>query len=167
MTAAKSTELAGASAGPLQLSGTSARTSVTFDVGVRQKISASLAAANVAATGAPDRVFLNLENVRGLDDSVAFNVYVNLPDGADPLKHPENRAGSIALFGVRKATRKDGEHAGNGVTFVLDISHVIDALHLQGKLDAAALDVQLVPLRPVPASSKVSIERIRVFRQSK
>jgi len=38
-----------------------------------------------AAPSAPDRVFLNLENVRGLNDATAFNVYINVPVGAAAL----------------------------------------------------------------------------------
>src|SRR5262249_960538 len=113
----------------------------------------------------PDRIFLNLENVRGLNDATAFNVYINLPEGADPAQHPDNLAGSIALFGVRKATRGSDRHSGDGLTFVLEITHVIDTLHLAGALDAPQLHVRLVPLKPVPEAAQVSIGRISVFRQ--
>ena len=70
------------------------------------------------------------------------------------------------MFGVRKATLKDEAHAGDGLTFVLDISHVIDTLHLAGALSAKEIHVRLVPLRPVPEAAKVSIGRISLFRQS-
>ena len=119
-----------------------------------------------AKPSTPDRVFLNLENVRGLNDATAFNVYINLPDGEDPAKHPEHLAGSVALFGVRKASLVNEEHAGDGLTFVLEISHVIDTLHLAGAQNLAHLDVRLVPQRPVPESAQISIGRISVFRQS-
>ena len=51
-------------------------------------------------------------------------------------KHPELKAGSIALFGVRKATMADAQHAGNGLTYVLEITDVVDRLHLAGALNA-------------------------------
>jgi tyrosinase len=96
---------------------------------------------------------------------IAFNVYINLPDGEDPAKHPDRLAGSIALFGVRKATLADTKHAGNGLTFVLEITHVIDTLHLAGALSVSQLHVRLVPLKPVPQAAQISIGRISVFRQ--
>ena len=76
-------------------------------------------------------------------------------------------SGSVGLFGVRKASLVDDQHAGNGLTFVLDISHVIDKLHLSGALDAAQLHVRLVPVKPVAEASNITIGRISVFRQGK
>jgi tyrosinase len=143
--------------------GTDARARVTLNNTVRRKVTASLT--NASETKPPDRIFLNLENVRGLNDSVVCNVYINLPEGEDPAKHPECKAGSIALFGVRKATMKDGEHSGNGLTFVLEITNIIDRLHLAGTLDGGHLDVRLVPRNPVSKGARVSIDRISIFRQ--
>jgi tyrosinase len=162
--APQNVELLGANDGALNLVGAEARTSIAVDPAVRAKVSASLTAAPQAA--APDRVFLNLENIRGLNDATIFNVYVNAPEGEDPAQHPENLAGSVALFGVRKASRADTEHAGDGLTYVLEITDIIDALHLQGSLTSNKLDVRIVPLNPVPESAKISIGRVSVFRQA-
>jgi tyrosinase len=160
----KTVELLGANTQSIRLAGTEARSAVALDASVQRKLSNNLRSV-AASSAAPDRVFLNLENVRGLNDATAFNVYVNLPEGADPAKYPDHLAGSVALFGVRKATLSDDKHAGDGLTFVLEISHVIDALHLAGGLDVSKLDVRLVPVKPVPEAAQVSIGRISVFRQ--
>lgn len=164
MAGPKTAELLGANQQSLSLTGAEARTSVALDTAVRAKVATSFATA--AGGGAPDRVFLNLENVRGLNDATVFSVYINVPDGEDPAKHPELRAGGIALFGVRKATMTDDKQAGDGLTFVLEITHIIDALHLAGNLNISQLHVRLVPRKPVPESAQVSIGRISVFRQS-
>ena len=74
---AKKVELLGANAGSLRLSGAEARTSVKLDTSVQRKVSASLTA---AAPSVPDRIFLNLENVRGANDATTFSVYINVPD---------------------------------------------------------------------------------------
>ncbi len=165
MAGPKSAELMGAS-GSLRVSGTEARASVPLDAAVQFSVTRSLRSAATAANPAPDRVFLNLENVRGLNDATAFSVYINVPDGDDPAKHPELKAGSIALFGVRKATEADAQHAGDGLTFVLEITDVIDKLHLDGALNANQLHVRLVPRLPVPDAAQISIGRISVYRQS-
>jgi tyrosinase len=167
---AKNVELVGANQAPMPIAGSEARsTAVTFDRSMRRKVAASLAAPAeaVAPTDAavPDRVFLNLENVRGLSDTTALQVYVGVPEGASPTEYPERLAGSVAFFGVRKATVADGEHAGQGLTFVLDITHIIDALHLSDALDIDALDVRIVPVKPVPEAAQVTIGRVSIFRQ--
>jgi tyrosinase len=136
-----------------------------LDAAVQRKVITSLQTAATAEKPAPDRIFLNLENVRGLNDATAFSVYINLPEGDDPARHPELLAGSIALFGVRKATLADGQHAGNGLTFVLEITHVIDALHLAGALNLSQLRIRLVPVKPVSEAAQISIGRISIFRQ--
>jgi tyrosinase len=165
VTSGKNVELVGANPGSLSITGSDVRTSVKLDPVVRRKVSASLAVTAQAA--APDRVFLNLENVRGLVDSTAFHVYVDLPDGANPADHPERMAGSIALFGVRKASVTDEAHAGQGLTFVLEITKIVDTLHLNNALDVDAINVRIVPVRPVPENAKVSIGRISIFRQGR
>jgi tyrosinase len=165
MTTGKNVEMVGASQGPLEITGSEARTAVQMNKSVRQKVAKSLAMA--PETASPDRIFLNLENVRGLVDATAFHVYVGLPEGADPADHPELLAGSISLFGVRKATLTEGEHGGQGLTFVLDITNIVDALHLQNALEVDSLNVRIVPVKPVPQSAQIRVGRIRIFRQGR
>jgi tyrosinase len=161
----KTVELLGANKQSLRLTGSEAKDAVVLDSAVQQKLTASLRSAATAAA-APDRVFLNLEHVRGLHNGTAFDVYINVPEGADPAQYPDNLAGTIGLFGVRKATVTDDKHAGTGLTFVIEISHIIDALHLSGALNAGQLHVRLVPVTPVPEAAKISIGHIKVYRQS-
>ena len=61
---------------------------------------------------------------------------------------------------------RDKKVVDDGLTFVLEITHVIDTLHLAGALNVAQLQVRLVPIRPVPEAAQVSIGRISIFRQS-
>jgi len=161
----KNVELVGASPRGVELKGSEATTVVTLDTSVRKKVTASLSAVAKAAAPAPDRVFLNLENVTGFADATAFKVYVGVPTGADPAQHADKLAGSIALFGVASASEPDGDHGGKGLTFVLEITDVVDTLHLQNALDVDKLDVRLVPLRPVHEKAQIKIGRISIFRQ--
>jgi tyrosinase len=161
----KNAELLGANQGSLRVVGAEVKTSLALDPSVQRKVAQKLESIAGAAPTPPDRVFLNLENVRGLYDAAAFNIYVNLPDDENPAKHPDVLAGSVALFGVRKATVASGGQGGDGLTFVLDITHVIDALHLAGAFNLAKLQVRLVPLKPVPESAQISIGRVSVYRQ--
>jgi tyrosinase len=163
----KTVELLGANNQSLRLVGNQAVASVGLDPAVQRKVSASLRGVAAAAPTVPDRIFLNLENVRGIEDATTFKVYINVPEGEDPANYPDHLAGSIALFGVRKATVTDGQHAGDGLTFVIEITRIVDRLHLAGAFDANQLHVRLVPLRPVPERAQISIGRISVFRQSR
>jgi tyrosinase len=158
-------ELLGASKGGLSLTGSEASASVHLDHAVRGRVSSSLHGM-AGGTPTPDRVFLNLENVRGSNDATAFSVYINVPEGEDPAKHPELKAGNVGLFGLSKASAMDGPHAGDGLTFVIEITHVIDTLHLAGALNVNQLHVRLVPNRPVPDAKPITIGHISIFRQS-
>ena len=162
--ASKKVELIGANQGPLALQGNGADSSVTLDPAAKTKVVNSLSFAP-QKPAPPDRVFLNLENVRGTADATALHVYVGVPEGANPSQHPENLAGNIALFGVRKASDPQGEHAGQGLTYVLDISKIIDKLHLEDRLQQNWLKISVVPVKPIPDETKVSIGRISVYRQ--
>src|SRR5437764_6605483 len=104
VTVGRNVELVGANQTALPIRGSGARTTVKLDPDVRGKVAASLARAR--ETAAPDRVFLNLENVRGARDSFVLSVYINLPEGAKPSEHPELLAGSVGLFGLRTASQK-------------------------------------------------------------
>jgi len=167
MATPRNVELLGANTQSLRVVGADTRTSVALDQSVREKVANSLRAVATAQPAAPDRVFLNLENVRGKNDATAFRVYVGLADNEDPATHPEKLAGKIALFGVRKASLPNDEHAGNGLTFVLEITHLIDAMHLAGSLNTPNISVRLVPTHPVPEAAEVSIGRVSVFRQGR
>jgi tyrosinase len=159
----KNVELVGANQGALAIKGAGVRTTVRLDPEVRGKVSASLASA--AETAQPDRVFLNLENVRGTHDASVLNVYVNLPEGANPSDHPEHLAGSVGLFGLRRASLADAEHGGEGLNFVLEITDAFDALHLDDALDVDSLQVKIVPHQPVPDQADITVGRVSIYRQ--
>jgi len=159
---AKDVELMGASTGSLRLAGGDATTSVKLDVAIRNKVAQSLRVA-AAAPAAPDRVFLNLENVRGEKDGVAFSVYVNRK--GENQEDANHLAGTIGLFGLSSASAPNGEHAGDGLGYTLEITHIVDAMHLAGGFDVSDLDVRIAPLQPVPDDAQVTIGRISLYRQ--
>lgn len=153
----KNVELVGANEQPVRVAGRAeSRASVRLQEGPRQRMQESIARATQEGPGAapPNRVFLNLENVRGLSDAAAFEVFVN-----------GRSAGSVALFGVTEASSSNEEHAGAGLNFVLEISSIVDELHLENALNANALDVRIVPVRNVPEEANVTIGRLSVVRQ--
>jgi tyrosinase len=160
-------ELVGAVERPLRIAGRDeVRATLRLDEPARRKMTANLAA-EASEDAAPDRVFLNLENVRSLSDATVLQVYVNVPEGANPADHPDHLAGSVGLFGAHQATASDEEHGGAGLTFVLEITQVVNTLHERNELDTNALDVRIVPFDEVPDEAEVSIGRVSVFRQGR
>jgi tyrosinase len=159
-------ELVGANDDAVTVRGPAA-SQVRLDAGMRRSVTAGFAAGAGADAGpaATDRVLLNLENVRGQADASAFRVYVGVPDGEDVDAHPDLLAGSVAPFGLRKATQPDGEQAGQGLNFVFDITRIVNQLHAAGSFDVEHLPVRIVPVRDLPDEAQVSIGRISIFRQ--
>ena len=156
-------ELVGANQQALPIKGAGATTSVKLNSEIQQKVVRSLSVASEKA--APDRIFLNLENVRGTFDASVLSVYIDLPENAKPGDHPELMAGSVGLFGLRRASAKDGEHAGQGLNFVLEITKIVDALHLRNALDPNALRVRIVPHRAIPDKAEITVGRVSIYRE--
>jgi tyrosinase len=157
-------ELLGASATGLRLAADSpVRATVGLDTQTRKRVSASLAGAE--SLGQPDRVFLNLENIMSDNNALILQVFVGLSDQDGASAAPAMAAGTVSLFGVAKASRSDAPHGGNGISAVLEISHIIDSLHLADNFSVDELAVEVVPFGDVPEGAEVSIGRISLYRQ--
>jgi tyrosinase len=156
-------ELVGASEQPVAVT-TATSTDVRLATGTRTP-TAARGARDVTGAGSGGRFFLNLENVRGQSDAAAFSVYVGVPAGESVEAHPELAAGAVAPFGLRKASDPNGEQAGAGLTFVLDITRIVHELHADDLSDVASLPVQVVPDRDLPERARITIGRISVYRQ--
>lgn len=144
------------------------------DVPVRTLVILEPAAvsAGVASMGATEagkqvsRLYLALESVRGKAPSPLLDVYINVPDGADPLGHPELLAGSLTLFGLNVASRPDGAHGGNGLSYTLDISDLAQRMADAGNFDPSQVRVTLVPGEQISEESAITVERISVLKRS-
>lgn len=145
-------ELMGSHDGALQLSSSGLRATVRLDRNVRNKVSNTLRSASVSSL--PDRAYLQLENVRGTRDATKLNIHVN-----------GETAGTVALFGLRRASLQDGEHGGSGLTLSVDITEIIDKLFLEDQLDVESLDVRVTPDSAIPKDADISVGRISVFRE--
>ena len=147
-----STELLGTHDQTLKVGSAGVRATVKLNSTVKNTMLETLAS---AAKQAPDRAYLQLENVRGTRDANTLDVYVN-----------GQSAGSIALFGLRRASLKDGEHGGSGLSLELDITDIIDALHLEQAFEADLLDVRIQPDQSISDGEEISIGRIGVYREN-
>lgn len=160
---AQGMEMLGASATDLVFEHGGIRAPVTLDTAVQRKLSTSLNLESLSTV--PDRVYLKIEGVTGTAGAIALDVFVDLPVDARPAERDRIRVGRIGLFGLRQASDKKGQHGGAGLSFTLDITDIMDDLHLQGALSDHMIQVSLLPLQPVSGSAPVRVGRFSVHRE--
>lgn len=121
------------------------------------------ASARRAAAPGEGRTFLNIENITGTGPPGSYKIYVNVPEGEDPADHPAHFVGTLPLFGIGEQSSDEGTHGGSGLTIVREITELVKRLRRESDWDESNLDVEFVPLRPVPEGSDVKIGRISVY----
>ncbi|HEY1055370.1 MAG TPA: tyrosinase family protein [Emticicia sp.] len=151
-------ELVGASSSPLKVDATGAHTDIKLDSSGWNTVARSLKMNNMVkrldAEKLPDQVYLQLEGIKGNEDSVVCSVSVN-----------NQYAGHLSLFGLRKATQKDGQHGGGGLTVRFDISDIVDKLELTNSIDVDALDVHIQPVNIIAEGNELTIDRVSIYRE--
>ena len=159
----KTPELIGASDEPVQVTGATGA-AVRLDPSSTRSLRRSLEnVADARERAEPARIFLKLEGIRGTSDAAIYHVYIGLPQGADPAEYRDRLAGTVSLFGISAASDPNGPTAGSGINQVLEITEIVDALHLSGD-DLERLDVRFVPATPAVARANFSISRLSVFK---
>lgn len=145
-------ELVGASETLLQLEGNrTIQTRVVFGNSWK-KVQKSFV--EISESNLPNQVYLQLEEVKGGMDANVLTVSVN-----------GQEAGSFPLFGLRNASKSDGHHGGMGLTFLLDITNIIDDLHLDNTSNFnAPLDISISPNTTIPDGQKISVGRVSIYR---
>ncbi|MBE1507936.1 tyrosinase family protein [Rhizobium viscosum] len=159
----KQAELLGANSGTIKLADDVVETKVRLDKDQQQRLSTTLSV-SPSIQKEPDKVYLNLENVKSPTDAAVFYVYVNLPGDADPSDDTEHLAGTLSMFGVSKASKREGPTGGSGINASFDITRIIDAAFAREGL-AEEISVKLVSAVPGVTSEGISIGRISVYRQ--
>src|SRR3984885_8625264 len=152
---------------PEMLGATEAPVSLAADqvhANLRLEAPSGPAAAVRAAPGPTARVHLNLENVTGETGAVNYDVYVDLPEGADPDQHPELLAGVLAPFGVaRSSSRRDPHTGGSGLNAAFDITSVVDRLRTEGAWGPQKVPGSVVPPRGDEEPAPLRVGRISVY----
>lgn len=144
--------LLGSSANSIQAHTESATTSVAMSEGP------ALLTESLAKSTGPSRLFLNLEHVRGDSATGVLDVYIGLPNSEQRLVE------TLALFGLKKASAKDGDHAGNGLSYTVDITVPANQLIATEGASLDSLEVSISQPKEAQ-SSPISVERISIYRQ--
>lgn len=114
------------------------------------------------ATEEPKRLFLKLENIRGVSTAGGLKAYVNLPAGTDADEG--HVAGSAALFGLSRASQVNGPQGGNGLTFTFDITDLAKRLIGADDFDPDNLRVKVVAVHEGGDEEPVTIDSVTVLR---
>lgn len=164
-------ELAGASEEPVVLAGDTVATSFSTS-------GAAAFTADATETAEPERVYLNVEEIRAEGQpATPYEVFLNLPDD-DETTDDHYQVGLVSLFGAAEASDPESEHP-EGIKYVFDITELYKALKGAGLWDEADVKVTFKPVRvemPEGASAAftdaepqadapVTIGRVSVFYQ--
>ena len=110
----------------------------------------------------PRRVFLNLENVTSDKMAPSYNVYLNMPPGNVPEKHPDLHVGGFPMFGLVESSRSGPNHTGDGLSFKREVTEVYTRLTASRDWDAKNLRVTFVPKR-WDDEVKVQVGRVSLY----
>lgn len=146
-------DLIGANDAELSLHGEEISATVKLDKTGKNKAFASLE--NVSADNLPDKIYLDINNVRGAEHALFIGVKVF----DEPVE-------AFSLFGLGMASLKDGNHAGNGISFTVDISKFFDRIYLEGNHgETADVPVKLNAIPELPEGEKLTIGGLKIYRQ--
>jgi tyrosinase len=117
-------------------------------------------AATTAGAAANERVFLNVEGVRGLVGSGVLNVTIGAPNepGVEPVVK------TVVFFGLANATTTEGAHAGNGLSATVEVTDDLRRLEAAASVPLESLDIRVS--RPEGISGPpITVERLSLYRQ--
>jgi tyrosinase len=150
----KNAELVGGSDGSLSLKSGVNETVARLDRKSWTKVQKSLLEATNAKI--PDEIYLQLEGVKGTNDTNFLSVYVN-----------QQLIKSVSLFGLLGASMKENPHGANGLSFKFNITEVIDDLHLDSDINLGALNIQIKTKFPIPNNDVITVDRVAIYRLNK
>lgn len=156
-------EVIGANAGPVQVSAEAATTEVTVDLPGANAVVLSM---GVTEPGQEvSRLYLALESVKGDLPSGMLDVFLDLPKGVKPGKRAEKHVGSVALFGLNVASKPDGRHGGNGLSYTIDITDRAKELTAAG-LGKGQLKVRLQTRDAHAGDAVITVGRVSLLKRT-
>jgi hypothetical protein len=161
MARAPDSELLGSNDTQIALGPEPVRSEIALANAPLRTYAASFTANSVSAQtpGEPDRLFLKLRNIRGNQGACVFDVSVSVPGAA----HPPVRVGSLALFGIEKASDPNSDDGGSGLTRTIEITEATDR-YLPELKKAGRIVVTISPRGKMGPGDKISIQTMGLYR---
>ena len=146
--------LVGSNSGKITITGAPATTEVKLQPEVTEA---------VGLVG-EERVFLNLENVRGTAPSARLMIRIGAPSAGAALAEDSSYSVPVALFGLKQATASDGEHGGNGINVAVDITEIAGKLQEEAGASIDQLQVR-IEQQAEGEVSPITVDRISIYKQ--
>jgi tyrosinase len=160
-------EMVGASRTKIALTGSKQTAAFT----IAQPSGPAKARAEAAKAPSLGEMYLVIENVKSKESHATYGVYVDLPAKPDTSDYEQHYAGAMHLFGVRHASKRSKQHAGNGLTFSLDITNLVGILVAKKQWDDKNVRVSFVPrgssgeaINAIAKHDPIQIGRVSVYR---
>jgi tyrosinase len=161
MNAPADDELIGESSGEFVVRGARSDARLALDPVTTRRLLERLA--SLHAQVPPERVYLSLEDIRGTRDASILNVQLQRADSGTVDDENVFRAGSLGLYGLRRARVSDAGSAGRGLGYVLDVTAFFEDLAATGAHAIDELVVSIHSQHPAPEGSPIVIGRMRIF----
>lgn len=153
----------GSSAGEVLVAGSGVTTLVDMHRGVHRASLVSEALISGATT--QGQAYLAIDDMRGERDAVVLHVGLELPGDGAAIPSQPYVAGSVGLYGLRRASSPHAGSPGRGLSFVLDITPFFDSLRSQRPVNIEHLLVTLRPHPPLSEGHSLAVGRLRIFRR--
>jgi tyrosinase len=114
----------------------------------------------IRPNGTPVRFLLKFEAITSDAPSPTLHVYLNLPEGEPPQKHPERFAGLLPMFGLVESSQTGENHPDDGLHHAIDITALFAYLGRQKNWDSESLRITIIPEQPTsfhPRVGRVSL----------
>lgn len=161
MNASAGDELIGESSGEFVVRGARSDARLQLDPGITRRLLERLASPRAQVPS--ERVYLSLENIRGTRDASVLNVQLQRADSATADDEHAFRAGSLGLYGLRRASVPDAGSAVRGLGYVLDVTAFFTGLGATGTHAIDELVVSIHSQQPMPEGSPIVIGCMRIF----
>jgi tyrosinase len=158
----KEAELLGANSEELEIKGSGADTVVRLNTDL-QKLVTGLA--KTSSEKPPGGIYLALENVRGTQDATVLDVSISRREDASLGEQRDQLAGSVGLYGLRRASVQSDQGGGSGLSFVLDITQILLEQPVAALSDANEIHVSIVPHHRLPDAAPIAVGRVSIFFQ--
>jgi hypothetical protein len=114
------------------------------------------AVARADAVPVEERVVVNVEGVQ-FDEQhpgVAYEVYLNLPEGERPTFQSDYYVGNIGFFGVGTYEAHEGGHGGHPADLSFDVTNIVRVLQERGEWNEGEASVSFVMRGLVPSAEE-------------
>ena len=149
------TTLVGANGEAVSVGATPVATAVEIDA----------AQATIAGVEGEQRVFLNLEQVRGAAPSGVLSVSIRNAAAGPADAAPPVAVRTVALFGLAKASSPDRGHGGNGISVAVDVTDALKELGQAAGAPLESLEVRLEQPGAAEGAKPITVERVSLYRQ--